>query len=157
MRRVILITIAVLGFAALFSCQKNETEQSLGNEAKVVYFQTTEFETKTAFGDKTGDGKYPTLWTENDTEVKVSLNYAAAKDATVQPSDDFKTASFSANIDDDESGSYTFYALSPASAQYSAYSSGSQTVGVEIPATQKKAFTSKAKTQVFTLHSGKRM
>lgn len=120
----------------MFSCQKNETEHSRDNETKEVYFHAIELDTKTAFGERTGDGKYPTLWTENDTEVKVSLNYAAAKDATVHPSDDFKTASFSAKIDDDASESYTFYALSPASAQYSAYSSSTQTVGVNIPATQ---------------------
>lgn len=120
----------------MFSCQTKEIDRPIERESKIVHFHASELETKTAFGERTGEGKYPTLWTENDSKVKVSLNYAAAKDAVVNPSDDFKTASFNASIEDDETGSYTFYALSPSTAQYAAYSSSTKTVGIEIPSTQ---------------------
>lgn len=137
MRRIsYFLFVAVIILTAMFSCQKEENAQPADKESVVVNFYASDVETKTAFGDRTDEGKYPTLWTENDTKVKVSLNYAAAKDATVQPSDDFRTANFSVSLTDDETGEYTFYALSPASAQYSAYSSDEKAVGIDIPATQ---------------------
>lgn len=136
MRKFNYLSIAVIGLTAMFSCQTKEIDRPIERESKIVHFHASELETKTAFGERTGEGKYPTLWTENDSKVKVSLNYAAAKDAVVNPSDDFKTASFNASIEDDETGSYTFYALSPSTAQYAAYSSSTKTVGIEIPSTQ---------------------
>lgn len=136
MRKYNYLSIAVIGLTAMFSCQTKEIDRPIERESKIVHFHASELETKTAFGERTGEGKYPTLWTENDSKVKVSLNYAAAKDAVVNPSDDFKTASFNASIEDDETGSYTFYALSPSTAQYAAYSSSTKTVGIEIPSTQ---------------------
>lgn len=136
MRKFNYLSIAVIGLTAMFSCQTKEIDRPIERESKIVHFHASELETKTAFGERTGEGKYPTLWTENDSKVKVSLNYAAAKDAVVNPSDDFKTASFNASIEDDETGSYTFYALSPSTAQYAPYSSSTKTVGIEIPSTQ---------------------
>lgn len=137
MRRIsYFLFVAVIILTAMFSCQKEENAQPADKESVIVNFYASDVETKTAFGDRTDEGKYPTLWTENDSKVKVSLNYAAAKDASVSPSADFKTATFNASITDDGSGSYTFYALSPASAQYVAYSSDTKSVGIDIPSTQ---------------------
>lgn len=108
-----LFAIALVA-SAFASCQKIE-ENNEFNTTKTVSFIATTPETKTAFGEKDGTS-YPTLWTANDQKVKVSLNFASAKDADVTPASDFKTASFSVEIDDDESSAYTFYSVSPASA-----------------------------------------
>lgn len=137
MRRIsYFLFVAVIILTAMFSCQKEENAQPADKESVIVNFYASDVETKTAFGDRTDEGKYPTLWTENDSKVKVSLNYAAAKDASVNASDDFKTATFTADIKDDGSGSYTFYALSPASAQYTSYTNDTKSVGIDIPSTQ---------------------
>ena len=106
------IIAAMVTFAG---CAKQEIEAPTALETKTVQFFAESIETKTAFG--TPDGKiYPTLWTENDDAVKLSLNYASPKNAEVEVSNDFTTASFTAEITDDESGAYVFYAMSPASA-----------------------------------------
>ena len=109
-------TIAALACIALasFSCQKIEESNDI-QTSKVVNFTASALETRTVFGTPEGT-KYPTLWTANDTKVKVSLNYASPKDAELTPSADGKTASFSVDVKDDETGSYTFYSLSPSSA-----------------------------------------
>lgn len=120
----------------MFACQKEESSQISELETKVVHFYAGELETKTAFGDRTSEGKYPTLWTANDSKVKISLNYATEKSATVKVADDKKTASFDAEIVDDASGSYTFYALSPATASYAQYNEDTKTVGITIPSSQ---------------------
>lgn len=108
-----LFAIALVA-SAFASCQKIE-ENNEFNTTKTVSFIATTPETKTAFGEKVGTS-YPTLWTANDQKVKVSLNYSSVKDAEVTPASDFTTASFSVEIDDDESNAYTFYSASPASA-----------------------------------------
>ena len=106
------IIAAMVTFAG---CAKQEIDAPATVETKTVQFYAESIETKTAFG--TPDGKiYPTLWTENDDAVKLSLNYASPKNAEVEVSNDFTTASFTAEITDDESGAYVFYAMSPASA-----------------------------------------
>lgn len=106
------IVAAMITFAG---CAKQEIDAPATPETKTVQFFAESIETKTAFG--TPDGTtYPTLWTANDAAVKFSLNYASPKDAELTVAPDFKTASFSADINDDESGAYVFYALSPASA-----------------------------------------
>lgn len=106
------IIAAMVTFAG---CAKQEIEAPTALETKTVQFFAESIETKTAFG--TPDGKiYPTLWTANDSEVKLSLNYASPKNAAVEVSDDFRIARFTAEIEDDASGAYVFYAMSPASA-----------------------------------------
>lgn len=131
----ILIYVMVAMCMTLHSCQKNEPEQPVEKGMKVVHFYAEEINTKTAFDDPV-DGTYPTLWTANDENVKISLNYATAVDAEVIPSDDNKTASFKATMEDDESGSYQFYAMSPSSAQFNPISSATKSIGVVVPATQ---------------------
>ena len=44
---------------------------------RTVQFQATQNSTKSQFGTPE-DGVYPTLWTSNDSEVKLSLNYGSA-------------------------------------------------------------------------------
>ena len=124
------IIAAMVTFAA---CVKEENAPA--SEIKTVQFFAESIQTKTAFGTPDGTS-YPTLWTENDAKVKLSLNYASPKDADVdEVSDDFKTAHFSAEIKDDESGEYTFYALSPASA-FNSFSEPLSYLSANIPTTQ---------------------
>ena len=107
---------AVLGAAVLCvgSCaQREEMPQEQG--VRVIHFNATEIRTKAAFGEAE-NGIRPTLWTDNDTELKLSLNYGSAVAATVTPSQDHVTASFDASIDfTGITGPYTFYAVSPSS------------------------------------------
>ena len=87
-----------------------------GSPVRVVHFRAAPSDTRARFGELE-DGAWPTLWTANDTEVKLSLNYGSAIPAGVVPSADFRTASFDAEIDfTDVDGPYTFYAVSPAAA-----------------------------------------
>lgn len=131
----LLIYVMVAMCMTLHSCQKNEPEQPVEKGMKVVHFYAEEINTKTAFDDPV-DGTYPTLWTANDENVKISLNYATAVDAEVFPSDDNKTASFKATMEYNESDSYQFYAMSPSSAQFNPISSATKSIGVVVPATQ---------------------
>ena len=107
---------AVLGAAVLCvgSCaQREEVPQEQG--VRVIHFNATEIRTKAAFGEAE-NGIRPTLWTDNDTELKLSLNYGSAVAAAVTPSQDHVTASFDASIDfTGITGPYTFYAVSPSS------------------------------------------
>lgn len=99
---------------ALVGCVR-EPEMLPAAEEHPIQFIAESIETRTAFGDPTGNN-YPTLWTANDTKVKVSLNMVEkqTKDAAVTPSSDFKTATFSASFAD--TTVWNFFALSPASA-----------------------------------------
>lgn len=125
--------------SAFASCQKIEEDNSI-NTSKTVSFTATTPETKTAFGEPDGT-RYPTLWTANDEKVKVSLNYATAKDAEVTPAADFKTANFSVEIADDESNAYSFYSVSPASAAISINSSY-KSWNINFPSSQTPSETS---------------
>lgn len=124
-------------------CTKEEIKTPV-SETRTVQFVAESIETKTAFGtpDGTPDGTtYPTLWTENDEQVHVSMNLTSSKPYDITPSDDFKTARFEAEIADDESGSYTFYSVSPASANIN-FSSSFKSYNLEIPTTQTPSATS---------------
>ena len=125
------IIAAMVTFAG---CAKQEIEAPTALETKTVQFFAESIETKTAFG--TPDGKiYPTLWTANDSEVKLSLNYASPKNAAVEVSDDFRIARFTAEIEDDASGAYVFYAMSPASA-YNSFHASDKYLSANISTTQ---------------------
>ncbi len=110
---ILLVIIAAM--VTLYSCQKNEI--ILQNEGIKVDFFAEQIETKTAFGDRTlvgGNYVYPTLWTVNDSQVKVALNTEQAT-ATIITADPYTTARFEATFTGG-TAPYTFYALSPASA-----------------------------------------
>lgn len=97
------------------SCQK---EQNVTNsdDLTVVSFSTSEIQTKTAFGDKTAEGKYPTLWT-GDERVGVAYNGGAANKENITSSTDGKSASFEiAFVQDANAMSHNFYVISPADA-----------------------------------------
>lgn len=109
---ILLVIIAAM--VTLSSCQRDEMAPQ--NEGKTVHFFAEQIETKTAFGDRTEEGTYPTLWTVNDGDIKIALN-TEQQTVPVTPSSDFTTASFQAKFTGGTTTApYTFYALSPASA-----------------------------------------
>lgn len=117
---------------ALSSCIKDDNSSM--NETKSVQFYANSVETKTAFGVPEGN-TYPTYWTANDSKIKLSLNLQNPKDVKVTPSDDYTTASFTAELEDDGSGTYTFYSLSPASA-FNSFNDKSKYLSATIPTSQ---------------------
>lgn len=126
MKKVLFILAVAL---AAFACAREEDwwqEDEISREArhgrvenpfvKNVHFRAEQTDTKAQFGELE-DGAYPTLWTDNDTQVKLSLNYATAVGADVIPSADFRSATFDATFDfSGVTGTFRFYSVSPASA-----------------------------------------
>ena len=133
----IMLFAAFAAALTLSSCNK-EAKVEAPAALRTVSFSALPTETKTVFGDKTGN-KYPVLWTENDTQVGISLNLSnSIKSADVTPSDDGKTAVFSASFDEAES--YTFVMVSPYTAFKSA-SASNRNILVEIPSGQTSTLT----------------
>ena len=132
---------------AVFSCSREmeveipEPVQNNDPSAWVVRFSATQTDTKAQFGEAE-NGAYPTLWTDNDTEVKLSLNYGGVKGAAVTPAGDKRTASFAATFDfTGLSAPYVFYSVSPSSAA-KALSPSREAWKVTIPCTQTPSATS---------------
>ena len=143
---IFVIVAAMVTFAG---CVK---EEIAAPETKTVQFFAEEIATKTEFGTPNGT-TYPTLWNEND-EVHISLNLTSSKQYAVVPSDDFTTATIEGSFTDDESGSYTFYSVSPASALYTGFNAEHKSYSLEIPTIQTPSATSvDAKAQILVATS----
>lgn len=115
MKKLTYIIAIATSVLAMASCQK---EQSVTNsdDLTVVSFSTSEIQTKTAFGDKTDEGKYPTLWT-GDEKVGVAYNGGSVNKENITSSTDGKSASFEiAFAQDANAMSHNFYVISPADA-----------------------------------------
>ena len=132
MKRVLTFLPGVIALLGIVSaCKMTEQEQEPGKAAaeKVypVHFVADEIETRTVFGEAVTSGgqtSFPTLWTDNDSQIAVSLNFNPAKGATVTPAADYRSATFDADFSQSEvSAPFTFYALSPYSAYVGASSS----------------------------------
>ena len=107
---------ALMALAALSGCRNAEQEVPEASSVKTVRFHAGAAPTRTAFAEAV-DGVYQTLWTENDSDILLSLNYGKAEASAVTPSADGTSASFEASFDASAtSAPYTFYAVSPASA-----------------------------------------
>ena len=120
--------LAVGAAFAIFACGREEMPEVVeipgqaGNDevepvtgVREIQFRALPVKTKAQFGAEE-NGCWPTLWTANDSELKLSLNYGTAQTAGVTPSQDFQSATFSATIDfTGVEGPYTYYAVSPAS------------------------------------------
>ena len=128
---------ALAGVAAL-ACSReamDPAEEMNSATTRTVVFRAMGSQTKAQFGQKDGE-TWPTLWTSNDSEVKLSLNYGSATAAAVIPSEDFRSATFSATIDFGEfSAPYTFYSVSPSSVA-KALSPSREAWKVSIPSVQ---------------------
>lgn len=115
MKKLTYIIAIATSVLAMASCQK---EQNVTNsdDLTVVSFSTSEIQTKTAFGDKTAEGKYPTLWT-GDEKVGVAYNSGSVNKKNITSSTDGKSASFEiAFAQDANATSHNFYVISPADA-----------------------------------------
>ncbi|MBR6054612.1 MAG: hypothetical protein IKP46_04665 [Bacteroidales bacterium] len=121
--KIWLAALAGVAAAAFFSCSREAVEPGVDEEAPVagdgevrtVNFRAVSTGTRARFGEAE-DGVRPTLWTDNDSELKLSLNYGSAVKADISPSEDHVTALFSADVSfAGVSGPYTFYAVSPSS------------------------------------------
>lgn len=144
MKKLALLLASAL---AVFSCSREmeveipEPVQNDDPSAWVVRFSATQTDTKAQFGEAE-NGAYPTLWTDNDTEVKLSLNYGGVKGAAVTPAGDKRTASFAATFDfTGLTAPYVFYSVSPSSAA-KALSPSREAWKVTIPCTQNPTATS---------------
>lgn len=144
MKKLALLLASAL---AVFSCSREmeveipEPVQNNDPSAWVVRFSATQTDTKAQFGEAE-NGAYPTLWTDNDTEVKLSLNYGGVKGAAVTPAGDKRTASFAATFDfTGLTAPYVFYSVSPSSAA-KALSPSREAWKVTIPCTQTPSATS---------------
>lgn len=145
MKRIFFWGIALLMVGA---CVKEIPDQvgndgEFGNDtgAGYVTFHAVPMDTKAEFGEANA-GVRPTLWTSNDTEVKLSLNYGGALAASVTPAADFRSATFGASFDFSGSNApYTFYAISP-SASAQALSPSREAWKVSIPCDQTPSATS---------------
>lgn len=120
MRKIFKSLFVIAASAVAFAgCAKQEVDTLVSSEAKTVQFIAQSIETKTAFGAPDGV-TYPTLWTENDQSVKLLLNLNEEFTADVVVADDFKTASFNADIKlkdkEPSTAPYIFYAMSPSTA-----------------------------------------
>lgn len=124
---------------ALVGCVR-EPEMLPTAEESIVCFTAESIETRTAFDDPTGTN-YPTLWTENDQNVKIMLNMKSSKDAAVTPASDGKTATFVASLEVPDTNSFTFFAVSPSSAWLSQSQKSKEgeiinSLGITVPTSQ---------------------
>ena len=122
------LAAAIVGVLAACARQEVEIEGPEATPAKAhtIHFTATATVTRTAFGEAVEDGSgnisYPTYWTENDAQVKISLNYESSVVAAVNPdeqdaSGNIIRSSFDASFDGiDAQDPYKFYVVSPASA-----------------------------------------
>ena len=109
-----LLTLSLASLVAFAGC-RNVNEEVPGT-LKTVRFHAEAAATRTTFEEPV-DGLYETLWTENDSDILLSLNYGKAEASAVTVSADGKTAAFEAAFDaSSTSAPYTFHAVSPASA-----------------------------------------
>jgi hypothetical protein len=139
-----------MALLAAFSCTREEDwwQDEISRQARndkggrienpfvrEVHFRAEQTDTKAQFGELE-NGAYPTLWTSNDSQVKLSLNYGTAVAADVIKSTDSRSASFDASFDfSGVTGPYTFYSVSPASAAI-ALSPSREAWKVTIPSVQ---------------------
>ena len=115
MKKLTYIIAIATSVLAMASCQKEQNATN-SDDLTVVSFSTSEIQTKTAFGDKTAEGKYPTLWTGNEI-VGVAYNSGSINKENITSSTDGKSASFEiAFAQDANATSHNFYVISPADA-----------------------------------------
>lgn len=139
MKKTVFAALAAL--AALAGCRNAEQEISLSGEKTVHFRAHADADTRTAFSEE-GEGFYRTLWTDNDSEVLLSLNYGKAAPSALTASADGVSAAFEASFDaTGASAPYTFYAVSPASAAR-AISPSRKAWSVSIAAAQTPSATS---------------
>lgn len=132
MRLINKMILPVAAILAITSCAKENTNDNLDNKNAIRFVADQEI-TRTHFGEKNQD-KYPTYWTGNES-VTVALNYNQSANDIVSVSADFKSASFSAVLSDDKSGSYSFCAVAPSSS-FKDMSVSNKRIMIDVPSEQ---------------------
>lgn len=146
MRKALKSILSLTAMAlAVISCSKGDIEHQTGTGTTVRFClaapqpddrnedRQAGGETKSQFGTAV-EGKYPTLWTA-DKKVALSYNFSSTKYGAVKPSEDGKTAKFSAEFNrDTEAGTHSFYSISPSDAVKSITSSNGGSI--VIPSSQ---------------------
>ncbi len=135
-KMMMFIVAATMAFAA---CSQYEDENIVSKPTVKVNVSMVLDATRTSFGEPNGNS-YPTKW-DGDEKIKYALNLVSAKDTTPTFADDKQSASAELELTDDESGAYTIYALSPASA-YISLNATYKSWGVTVPTTQTPSATS---------------
>lgn len=135
MKNLFKVLFVAAATTALFGCSKEIETPATENPENV---RTVQFSagpiTKTVFGTPSGTS-LPTLWTATKT-VGISLNLASVKQSSApEVTNGGTNATFNVDIADDDSGDYTFYAVSPYSSVLGVQSAQSR-AQVEIPTTQ---------------------
>lgn len=143
MKKTLLLS-ALAVVLSLTACNKEVTENStpapVPSVGQTVHFTSVAPETKAAFTTPSGT-HYPVLWTSNDTQMAVTMNYSSTPvTANVTRSADNKTASFNAEFDNSGTA-FKFVAVSPASAVKSVATSNKR-VNIEVPSGQTPTATS---------------
>ena len=99
MKKIVRLSLAALvALTALAGCRLAEQEVPDTGSLRTVRFHAGTTDTRTAFAEAV-DGVYRTLWTENDSDVLLSLNYGKAEASAITRSADGATASFEASFD----------------------------------------------------------
>ncbi|MBP5538845.1 MAG: hypothetical protein J6X69_03280 [Bacteroidales bacterium] len=122
-----LFVAALSAMLILGSCMKEAAEGSAADGPGLTFFfSSVNEDVKSYFGDKTGEGKYPVLWSGNEKNVYAIVNNAGVKSTPLSPQKDSKNATFELSLTQEEAAAITepmsFIILSPSSA-YSAVNS----------------------------------
>ena len=129
MKMMILPVVVAL---TLTACSKEDGKGSVAQDGAIRFVTAGEI-TRTHFGKLVGDS-YPTYWTGNES-VAVLLNYTASAEAAITASADYKSASFSAVLEDDGSENYSFCVISPV-AVFKDKSADNKRIMINIPSEQ---------------------
>lgn len=106
-----LFSMSAFGVVA---CSTDNPEKVTAPSKHFVTFVAEAVDSRTTFGDKTGE-TYPTLWTNTD-KIHVSVNGTEYPvESTVEPSADGRTAQFGAEVAVPSSGSVRYFAITPTS------------------------------------------
>ncbi len=139
MKKIFKAFAVIAAASAIFACNKTSFIEETNTEPGFVQFSAGPI-TKTVFGTPAGS-TVPTLWTDAY-KVAISLNLATAKQSTTPVvSGGGTSASFSAEISDDSSGDYNFYAVSPYNA-VQGINSSYKSILINFPTAQTPSATS---------------
>ena len=89
---------ALIILATFAGCRQVEQELAEATSLRTVRFQAGAADTRTAFAAPE-NGVYRTLWTENDSDILLSMNYGKAVSSAVTPAEDGATAWFEASFE----------------------------------------------------------
>lgn len=131
------VLFAAFAALVLSSCTK-ENGTGFESNVRTVEFTASSVETKTVFGTP-DNATYPTLWSDNDSKIGLTMNLAKILEADVTVSPDHKTASFAYEFE--EALTNQFVVVNPYVALKSVNSSAG-TFMMEVPSGQTSSATS---------------